>query len=447
MQAYLTALGCRLNEAELQMWAKDFRKQGIKVTPHLPDSNLIVVNTCAVTNEAARKSRQTIRKLHRKNPTAKVVVTGCYASLEKEQAQELLGVDLIVSNQDKAKLPQLSKELLDWNDMPFAAIEPDEAALFVRNRERAFIKIQDGCRYRCTYCIVTVARGEETSRSIEELVDEINQLELSGVKEIVLTGVHVGGYGSDLDSSLYDLVVAILEETKIPRIRFASVEPWDLPEGFFDLFRDSRLMPHMHLPIQSGSNQILRKMSRRCKSETFKALVAKAREVVPSFNVTTDIIVGFPGETDDDFELSRRIVEEVGFGHVHIFSYSNREGTKAARLPNQVNNEIKKQRSQKLHRVAHQYKIGELNKMLGRTQSILWEGKAQRTEEGRYRFYGHTENYHKVYVEIDEAYDISNRIVDCLLESVDAESATLVATIVNKEQLKQIPQILIVNQN
>ncbi|MCW9000225.1 MAG: radical SAM protein, partial [Kangiellaceae bacterium] len=234
MQVYLTALGCRLNEAELQMWADDFKSHSISVTPELESADLIVVNTCAVTGEAARKSRQTIRKLHRKQPKAKLVVTGCYASLEREQAEQLLGVDLIVSNSDKAKLPELAYDLMDSQSMPYAATEPDESALFVRNKERAFIKIQDGCRYRCTYCIVTVARGDEQSRTIEDLIGEINRLEQSGVKEIVLTGVHVGGYGSDIDTSLYKLVVAILEQTQIPRIRFASVEPWDLPDNFFE---------------------------------------------------------------------------------------------------------------------------------------------------------------------------------------------------------------------
>ena len=325
MRVYLTALGCRLNEAELQTWAEEFRQEGLAISTEIETASLIVINTCAVTGEASRKSRQTIRKLHRKNPRAKILVTGCYASLEESQAEKILGVDLVISNADKAQLPQRAKELLDWHAMPYAATEPAEAALFVRNKERAFVKIQDGCRYRCTYCIVTIARGEESSRTIKDLLAEINRLHLSGVQEIVLTGVHVGGYGSDLGTDLYQLVVAILQQTQIPRIRFASVEPWDLPDNFFELFRNTRLLPHMHLPIQSGSDRILRKMSRRCKSETFLQLVKQARSVVPEFNVTSDIIVGFPGESADDFELSKSIVAAAEFGHVHIFSYSNQQ--------------------------------------------------------------------------------------------------------------------------
>ncbi|MGX5202118.1 tRNA (N(6)-L-threonylcarbamoyladenosine(37)-C(2))-methylthiotransferase MtaB [Aliikangiella sp. IMCC44632] len=445
MQVYLTALGCRLNEAELQMWAEDFRSQGLSITPQIEQSKLMVINTCAVTAEAARKSRQTIRKLHRKNPQAKLVVTGCYASLEKEQAQQLLGVDLIVSNADKSQLPELAKALIETPDMPFAATEPEEAALFVRNKERAFIKIQDGCRYRCTYCIVTVARGEESSRPIAELISEINKLESEGVKEIVLTGVHVGGYGSDLNTSLYDLVVAILEKTQIPRIRFASVEPWDLPDNFFELFENKRLMPHMHLPIQSGSNRILKKMSRRCKSETFLQLVKQARKVVPEFNVTTDIIVGFPGETDADFELSKQIVEQADFGHVHIFTYSNREGTKAARLPEQIEGPVKKERSKLLHQLVEYKKLQLLQTMQGQCQDVLWEGQAQRLDNGLYRFYGHTENYHKVAIDLDSPLELSNQIVACEITAVE-ESGFLLARFRNEKQVTNFKEQILVQQ-
>lgn len=444
MQVYLTALGCRLNEAELQMWARDFHKNGISVTPKLDLADLIVINTCAVTKEAARKSRQAIRKLHRKNPSAKLVVTGCYASLEKQQAEALLGVDLIVSNADKSNLPDLCKEVAEWKSMPFAAIEADESALFARNKERAFIKIQDGCRYRCTYCIVTVARGEEASRPINELIEEIVVLDRSGVKEIVLAGVHVGGYGSDIGVSLYQLVEAILQQTRISRIRFASVEPWDLPDNFFELFTNPRLMPHMHLPIQSGSDQILRKMSRRIKAETFEHLVRQARKVVPGFNITTDIIVGFPGETESDFELSKAIIGEVGFGHVHIFSYSNREGTKAASFPDQISPEVKKRRSQALHYIAQQTKKDVAQKMLGKKVEILWEGRPQKTPAGQFRIYGYTENYHKVYLELEKAIDISNKVIACEVIAFDEAAGCLVTRALSP--IKPEQQRLIIKQ-
>lgn len=443
MQVYLSALGCRLNEAELQLWSSEFKQVGIVVTAKIEDATLMVINTCAVTQEAARKSRQAIRKLHRKNPLAKLVVTGCYASLEKGQAEKLLGVDLIVGNADKKQLVHKAKELIEWKSMPFAATEPDEAALFVRNKERAFIKIQDGCRYRCTYCIVTIARGDELSRTIEELLKEILRLQNEGVKEVVLTGVHVGGYGSDIGETLYALVVAVLEGTAIPRIRFASVEPWDLPDNFFALFKNPRLMPHMHLPIQSGSNRILKKMSRRCQSETFLGLLARARKVNPDFNITTDIIVGFPGETEHDFQLSEEMVNQAGFGHVHIFSYSNREGTKAARLPEQIDVEIKKRRSTQLHQVAHLQKMKKLRNMLGKEQDILWEGNARRISDGQYRFYGYTENYFRVFVELDTSVELSNQILRCKIEAVDGESGILQARLLNPIQENQFERLIV----
>lgn len=443
MNVFLTSLGCRLNEAELQTWAKDFHQLGIGVIADQSDADLIVINTCAVTGEAARKSRQTIRRFHRKNPTAKIIVTGCYASLEKSEAESLLGVDLIVSNQDKMFLPQKTKQLLEWQSMPYAATEPDESALFIRNRERAFIKIQDGCRYRCTYCIVTIARGEEVSRSIDDIISEINQLIQQGIQEIVVTGVHVGGYGSDLNTNLFELVVAVLDKTSIARIRFASVEPWELSDAFFELFKNSRLMPHMHLPIQSGSDKILKKMSRRCKSETFLLLLKKARSVIPHFNITSDIIVGFPGETEDDFGRSLQMVEQAKFGHVHTFSYSRREGTKAAGLAEQVNETIKKSRSQTMHKLAARIKIEELTHMLGEEVDVLWEGNGKRQDNGAYRYFGYTPNYHKICVDLSSELSISNQILKSKVISID-EKGYLQAELLNQPTTTQ--QKLVIKQ-
>lgn len=425
MNVFLTSLGCRLNEAELQTWSHQFSKLGISTVSKQEDANLIVINTCAVTGEASRKSRQTIRRYHRNNPSAKLVVTGCYASIEKNEAESLLGVDLIVSNADKTLLPEKASELLEWKSMPYAATEPDATSIFTRNRERAFIKVQDGCRYRCTYCIVTIARGEEVSRTVDDIITEVELLEKRGVKEIVITGVHVGGYGTDLNTNLYNLVVAILERTSIPRIRFASVEPWDLPDRFFDLFADKRLMPHMHLPIQSGSDRILKKMSRRCKSETFLKLVDRARSVVPEFNVTSDIIVGFPSEQEEDFERSMEMVKQAKFGHVHTFSYSKREGTKAAGLPEQVDEPTKKARSKQMHEIALEAKKQQLEVMIGQVEAVLWEGTGKVSEQGLVQFYGYTPNYHKVSVTIEASFALSNKILECQIKGVSEEGYLL----------------------
>ncbi|MEL0037335.1 MAG: tRNA (N(6)-L-threonylcarbamoyladenosine(37)-C(2))-methylthiotransferase MtaB, partial [Gammaproteobacteria bacterium] len=348
MKVNFKTLGCRLNEAELQTWANTVSQHGWSLSdPNTAD--VIVVNTCAVTAEGARKSRQQIRRLHRDNSAAKLVVTGCYASLEPTEVEQMLGVDLVVDNADKDRLAeQILARFKTSDDMPMMATEPGNYAMLNRSRERAFLKIQDGCRYRCTYCIVTVARGDERSQPIAELVNQVNDIHAQGIHEIVLTGVHVGGYGSDLGSSLYELVQTLLQQTDIPRIRFASVEPWDLPDHFFELFADERLMPHMHLPLQSGADSVLRRMSRRCRQDSFRRIIERARACHPDFNITTDIIVGFPGETDEEWQESLAYIAEIGFSHVHCFSYSDREGTKAARLANKVSAEVKKQRMAEL---------------------------------------------------------------------------------------------------
>jgi len=342
MHIHLKALGCRLNEAELESWADGFQRQGHSITRHLENADIVVINTCAVTQEAVRKSRQLLRRAHRHNPLAKLVVSGCYSSLTPKLADEIEGIDLIIPNQKKEQLVEITSRELEINAMPVQATIPGESALFNRGRDRAFIKVQDGCRYRCTFCIVTVARGDERSRTIASIVDEINTLHSQGIQEAVLTGVHVGGYGSDIKSDLYSLIKNILADTDIPRLRLASIEPWDLGDNFFDLFQNKRLMPHMHLPLQSGSDSVLRRMARRCKTADFKKLVEHARTVVPNFNVTTDIIVGFPGESEQEWQESLAFIEETGFSHIHIFTYSKRAGTKAVNLAGQISKSEKK---------------------------------------------------------------------------------------------------------
>jgi len=333
LRIHLSALGCRLNEAELEQWATAFIKAGDQIAGDSKHADVMVMNTCAVTKEAVRKSKQKIQRLQRDNPTAKLVVSGCYSELSNPEALAELGIDLVIPNNRKDDLVPMTREAFARADMPQSATFPAESALFTRNRHRAFIKIQDGCRYRCTFCIVTVARGAERSRSIDDIVTEVRELHANDVKEIVLTGVHVGGYGSDLDSDLVSLVQALVNDTDIDRIRFASVEPWDLSPAFIDLFDNPRVQPHMHLPLQSGSDTVLRRMARRCKTEDFAQLTQSLRQAVPHFNITTEIIAGFPGETDEEGEKSLAFIESQRLGHKHAFNYAERERTKAAGQP------------------------------------------------------------------------------------------------------------------
>ena len=425
MKIHLKALGCRLNEAELEQWSQGFRASGHRIVTEAVDADVVILNTCAVTQEASAKSRRLLNRLYRENPASHLVVSGCYATLEAEQVASNLGVDLVVPNSEKDQLPQKVMQAFALPTMPSLATEPGENSLFLRGRHRAFIKIQDGCRYRCTFCIVTVARGAERSRAEADIIAEINQLAEQGIKEIVLTGVHVGGYGSDLDhSSLYSLVKHILQETDIPRIRFASVEPWDLPDNFFELFANPRLMPHMHLPIQSGSDSVLRRMARRCKTTEFKHLLVQARNSVANFNVTTDIIVGFPGETEQEWEETLAFVEEIGFSHIHIFSYSPRAGTKAAGLANPVPEALKKQRSQALHSLAEQTRLQWLKQQVGKKLPVLWE--QQKTAAGQTIYTGYTSHYCKVSAIRHDQANLDNNISTMYLTGLDEGEGLLI---------------------
>jgi len=427
VQIHLKAIGCRLNEAELEGWAREFKADGHTLVNEASEADLMVFNSCAVTQQAVRKSRQYIKRIQRDNPNAKIVMSGCYASLDPAEAAGALGVDLVVENKQKDQLVKIATQELNLPLMPQAATEPGESSLFQRGRQRAFIKIQDGCRYRCTFCIVTVARGEERSRSLQEIIDEINQFHRQGIQEIALTGVHVGGYGSDIDSSLHQLIETILSETDMPRIRLASVEPWDLPEHFFDLFANPRLMPHMHLPLQSGTNSVLRRMARRCKTADFMDLVKQARRAVPDFNITSDIIVGFPGETEQEWQESLEFIEQIGFGHLHIFSYSPRSGTKAATLANPIPEKVKKERSKILHQLAQEMKLKTLEGYIGRQVDVLWEGQGKIQENGQRRYWGYAPNYLRVAIDVDPDQKMSNQITRVTLNSVDAEAECLLA--------------------
>jgi threonylcarbamoyladenosine tRNA methylthiotransferase MtaB len=424
------ALGCRLNEAELETWANQFMQLGHQVTTDAAEADLVVFNSCAVTAQADRKSRQQIARLQRRNPAASLVVTGCHASLNPEAVKSTLGVDLVVGNHSKDQLVEQALDLVgDSGDSVMGKIAESPNALLLRGRHRGFIKIQDGCRYRCTYCIVTIARGDERSRSEKDILEEINRLHQQGVQEIALTGVHVGGYGSDIESSLFRLLTRILEHSDIPRIRLASVEPWDLGPGFFELFENPRLMPHMHLPIQSGSDTVLRRMARRCKTVEFARLVEQARDAIPLFNVTTDLITGFPGETDEEWRQTMDFIASVGFGHMHIFPFSARAGTKAARLPEQVDGAIRKARSREMHALAAELKQHELSRHIGTQVEVLWE---QQINADTGQWIGYTPHYHKI-ISADSsirAASISRVNVDSL-----SDDSTMLANIARQAQV------------
>jgi threonylcarbamoyladenosine tRNA methylthiotransferase MtaB len=415
MRVYLETLGCRLNYAEMFALGRQLAEAGHALAASAEGADICILNTCAVTGEAARKSQRLLRQMTRANPAARVLVTGCYATLEGERVAALPNVALVVGNARKHMLLSLIHDLDDpavAREAPGAS--PIPAPLLAESRTRAFVKVQDGCRNRCTFCVVTVARGEERSRSVAEVVAEARQLGAEGYQEIVLTGVHLGGYGHELGTSLAILVEALLTETTIPRIRLSSLEPFDLAPTFFDLWADSerRLMPHLHLPAQSGSDAVLRRMARRNTVAGFEALVEAARERIPGLTVTTDLIVGFPGETDADFAATLALVERMQFAHVHVFAYSARAGTAAARMTGHVSEAERHRRSRLLGELEAKVGAGVRAGFLGQKRPVLWEHREDhdQPESNLVLWSGLTDNYLRVLAACPTGQEMRNRI-------------------------------------
>jgi threonylcarbamoyladenosine tRNA methylthiotransferase MtaB len=391
-------------------------------------ADLVIFNTCAVTHIASRKSRQIIRQMRRANPAAVVVVTGCYAELEPE-AIAPLGVDLIVGNDQKDKLPDLLAEaglLRDADPIPAVDASSFMAPIMTDagNHTRAFVKVQDGCDNRCTFCIVTVARGAGRSRSITDVLAEINRLVELGYREAVLSGVHLGSYGHDLGDphGLKYLVQTILTETDLPRLRLSSLEAWNLDPEFFELWRDERLLSHLHLPLQSGCDATLRRMARRTNQRQFDQLVQAARAAIPDLAVTTDIIVGFPGESETEFAESIAFVEAMAFAKLHIFRFSRRDGTAAATMRGQVRPQVARERSERMHALNAGLEQSFRRKFVGRTMPVLWES----SEPFGFglQWSGLTGNYLRVVTQTGPEVDLQNKDLDT--ELVETAPAALI---------------------
>ncbi len=392
MKIYLDTIGCRLNQSEIETMARGFRAAGHEIVDSAEEADLAVVNTCTVTNEAAADSRAKIRQIGRAG-VREIVATGCWATLQPRQAKELPNVLRIIPNDRK---DHLVSELLNLQPETFDA-EPiaREPLPGLHRRTRAFIKVQDGCDNHCTFCVTTIARGEGRSRPVADVILDIQSALRGGTKEIVLTGVHLGSWGQEFGKHLRDLIKAILRETDIPRLRLSSLEPWDLDADFFSLWKDKRLMPHLHLPLQSGCEATLKRMARKTTPQTFHELVSAARKAIPDVAITTDIIAGFPGETEQEFAESLRFVRSMKFAAGHVFTYSPRPGTGAARMKGQVKPEVRKERNHSLHDALEESARAYRQKFMGRTLSVLWESTSEMGEWG-WRMEGLTGNYLRV---------------------------------------------------
>jgi threonylcarbamoyladenosine tRNA methylthiotransferase MtaB len=392
MKIYLDTIGCRLNQSEIETMARQFRAAGHEVVASAQDADMAVVNTCAVTVEAASDSRGKLRHIARAGVN-EIIATGCWVTLQPQQASMLPNLSRVVTNDRKDRLVA---DVLNDRVQAFD-VEPmiREPLPGLHHRTRAFIKVQDGCDNHCTFCVTTIARGEAHSRLIADVISDIQFALVGGTKEIVLTGVHLGSWGQDFNMHLRDLVKSILHEIDAPRLRLSSLEPWDLDADFFSLWQDARLCQHLHLPLQSGCDATLKRMARKTTPASFRDLVTAARQIKPDVAITTDIIAGFPGETEDEFAESLAFVKEMNFAGGHAFTYSPRPGTGAARMKGQIRPEVAKERNAMYRAAFEESATAYRQKFIGRTLSVLWESTAKLDEHG-WQMEGHTGNYLRV---------------------------------------------------
>jgi threonylcarbamoyladenosine tRNA methylthiotransferase MtaB len=391
MRVFFSNLGCKLNQAELEAQARRFHGAGHEVVAQLEDADLHVINSCTVTHVAARQSRQEVRRGKKLKAEIKTVLTGCYASHPEGVESLPEEVDLVVPNAKK-------EQLLEWVEAAFPQPVPKQRAVdevpipyvpLEFGNTRALVKVEDGCNMSCSFCIIPTTRGRQRSRPAAECVEEVRALVAGGYREVVVTGVQISAYRHG-SQRLYDLVKQLLEETEVERLRLTSIAPWQFDERLLDLFASGRLCRHFHLSLQSGCDETLRRMRRPYTSEQFGTLAARLREAVPGVAITTDVIVGFPGETAVEFEASLRFLRTMSFTKAHVFPYSVREGTRAAALEDRVEPGEVALRAARMREAALASEAQFLTQQLGQTVEVLWEGR----RHGLWR--GLTDNYLRV---------------------------------------------------
>lgn len=394
MKIYLDMVGCRLNQSEIEAYAQQFQATGHNLTADPAAADLAIVNTCTVTVAAAADSRKMIRRVARKG-AGQVLVTGCWATLEPQKAAQLAGVSGVIPNEDKDNLALnflgLDREAIDQKSLE-RVIVPGP-----RTRTRAVIKAQDGCDNHCTFCITTIARGNGRSVPLDAVLRDVQIALRGGVQEVILAGVHLGSWGQDFGEVLavQDLVEAVLRETDVLQVRLSSIEPWDVEDSLIELLASERVARHLHLPLQSGSAATLRRMARKITPADYAALLGRVRAVVPEAALTADVMVGFPGETEEEFAESLAFVREMNFAGGHTFTYSARPGTVAAEMPNQVPHPIRKERNAAMREVLAASAAEYRRRFVGRELNVLWES-ATSLDGGGWELRGLTDNYLRV---------------------------------------------------
>jgi threonylcarbamoyladenosine tRNA methylthiotransferase MtaB len=425
--------GCKVNFSEASTISREFREHGYVVTGHREEADIYVISTCAVTREAEKKCIYAIRQAHRQNPDARIAVIGCFSELSPEEIQRIDGVSLVLGQSEKFRLLELIEEDLPYHTLNPSTHTPRPSSFVPRpsslvprpssfvpsysigDRTRSFLKIQDGCDYFCTYCTIPLARGRSRSDSIAHVVEEARQITAAGIREIVLTGVNIGDFGRQNGESFLQLVETLDSEEGLPRIRISSIEPDLLEDGIIERVAVSKhLMPHFHIPLQSGSDRILKAMHRKYDLALYAERIEKIRSLMPFACIAADVIVGFPGETDEDFQETVRFLGKLDISYMHVFSYSKRDRTKAAQLEGHVPGNIIKARSEQLHQLSEVKKrhFYELNR--GRNETVLLE-----SDNVNGFMHGFTRNYIKVKTTFNEMK--ANTIVDVTLKELEED--------------------------
>lgn len=430
MKVAFYTLGCKVNQYETEAMIELFKKEGYDVTSYEDYADVYVINTCTVTGMSDRKSRQIIRRARKTNPDAFVIVTGCYAQTAPGEILKIDGVNLVIGNEDKNKIVEIyenHKDSLGVSCVQDIMKIHDFSKMTVEDcdRVRAYIKVQEGCNQFCSYCIIPYARGPIRSRPLDEVITETKRLAENGFTEITYVGIHIASYG--LDTKDGNLAVLLNEANKIDglkRIRLSSIEPMTLNEDFIEKIKDcDKLCHHFHLSLQSGCDETLKRMNRKYTTDQYKSIVNGLRKHFPDVAVTTDIMVGFAGETDEEFANTCKFVEEIAFADAHIFQYSQRKGTPADKYPNQVSPDIKDKRSKIIQKICENSKKAFEKKMLGTVCEVLFE---QEIDKDLYE--GKTSNYQNVHVMSQE--DISGKYFNVLLKEI--KNGSFIGEIITK---------------
>lgn len=412
MKVAFYTLGCKVNTYETESINQLFIEKGFTRVNHHEFSDVYVINTCTVTNNGDSKSRKAIRKLIKQNPEAVIAVMGCYSQMSPEEVYQIDGVDIVIGTKHREQIVDLvidylreRKKVLNVTDVSrYREFDETHVTNFTENT-RAFLKIQDGCNNFCSYCIIPFARGPVRSRNKDSILKEAKDLVNNGYHEIVLTGIHTGGYGSDLESySLLDLLTDLSNVKGLDRIRISSIEINELTDDILQLIATKdNFAKHLHIPLQSGSERILKDMRRHYTKEQFKTMVENIREIIPQIALTTDVIVGFPGETEEEYQELVDFIKEISFSELHVFPYSRRSGTKAAAMPNQINGTIKSIRVNNLLTINEEYATKYIESL--KDINVLFE-----TSDDLYT-YGHSSHY--IYVKTLKDTSLHNKMVNC----------------------------------